>query len=155
VPLPEFAAPSWQEKQCLPDSFISFPNHCSALTASKLMASIEKMAEELCLFTPAIEAFEANLTPWQIERCAESSVTVLKKQILRLQKDQEIEKSMVYLGRLVYFINAFSEFEKGCRLLRYASPKISRYIWGPVIIIIQVSLSESQNEVQYADHAWR
>jgi hypothetical protein len=89
-------------------------------------------------FNAAVKSFQQNLDARQIELFRATTLVHMKRQILKIQHEQETEKRLTNFTRLRRFIDAFEEFDEICMSVSVAVPEISRYIWGPLTYILEV-----------------
>jgi hypothetical protein len=89
-------------------------------------------------FDEAVKSFQRELDARQIELFRATPSIQMKRQILKIQHEQETEKRLTDFSRLRRFIDAFEEFDETCTSAQVAVPEISRYIWGPLTYILEV-----------------
>ncbi|KAK8106768.1 SNF2 family N-terminal domain-containing protein [Apiospora kogelbergensis] len=94
------------------------------------------------VFQNALDAFEIELSPVQIDEFSRTTVEHVKRKILSIQRDQERVKNMIGFSRMQLFLEKIGDLDALCvqaEIWKDKSSFLSAWIWGPALYILKVA----------------
>jgi hypothetical protein len=99
-------------------------------------------------FQTTLENFKKRLTPKEQENFKFGTLEDVRKEIARIQNEQESLKAMMNMSRIQSFLEAMNEFSKVIEVFLNTSEFVA-FVWGPMKFLLQVRLRPQLSEHQH------
>jgi hypothetical protein len=96
-------------------------------------------------FQTALENFKKRLTPKEQEDFKFGTLEDVRKEVARIQNEQESLKEMMNMSRIQSFLEAMNQFSQVIEVFLNTSEFVA-FVWGPMKSLLQILLRPQLSE---------